>query len=344
MTGEQAELPLGKACPAWVVAEESRYYRAFYRGLADRPALTARTSIAASTAAIGDLDVLARNGALGLDAVLGRFEPYAAHRNRDVAQLLIWKLGALRALVEPGVRPNWDRWLGRLFGTQMRTRGFAARPGDNDDTLRLRPALAEFLAVDGGDPALHAEARLLALRWLDDRNAVDGTMVDTVLQAAARRGDRELFDRIVAAVATTSDRRERRWLYGALGSVGDPQLARAALALMLQPAHDYRESSQIAWTLANTPQGSALAYEFLKANFDALAARAPRDSPAFWPRWANNLCSEAARADLEGFFRERAPRHAGGPRNLAQSLERIALCAAFKERQQASLTAFLRRQ
>ena len=344
MTGAEAELPLGKACPAWVQAEDSRYYRAFYRGLADRPALTARTSVAASTAAIGDLDVLARSGALGLDAVLTRFEPYAAHRNRDVAQLLIWKLGALRPLVEPGVRPNWERWIGRLFGANARTLGLVARPQDNDDTLRLRPALVEFLAVEGGDPALHAQTRQLALRWLEDRSAVDGTMVEAVLQAAARRGDRELFDRLAAAVARTSDRRERRWLYTALGSFDNPQLARAALALILEAAHDYREASQIAWAMSGTPQGSALAYEFLKANFDALAARAPRDSPAFWPRWANNLCSEAERADVETFFRERAPRYAGGSRNLAQTLERIALCAAFKERQQPRLTAFLRRQ
>jgi hypothetical protein len=82
----------------------------------------------------------------------------------------------------------------------------------------------------------------------------------------------------------------------------------------------------------------------MKTNFAALAARAPRDAPAFWPRWAGNLCSEAERADVEQFFRERAPRYAGGPRLLAQTLERIALCVTFKDRQQASLSAFLRRQ
>ena len=58
----------------------------------------------------------------------------------------------------------------------------------------------------------------------------------------------------------------------------------------------------------------------------------------------SRISASAARADVEDFFRERAPRYAGGPRLLAQTLERIALCAAFKERQQASLSAFLRRQ
>ena len=82
----------------------------------------------------------------------------------------------------------------------------------------------------------------------------------------------------------------------------------------------------------------------MKANFDALVARAPRDSAAYFPRWAGSFCSAAGRADVEDFFGERAPRYTGGPRILAQTLERITLCAAFKERQQASLATFLGRQ
>src|SRR6185369_2477458 len=175
---------------------------------------------------------------------------------------------------------------------------------------------------EGNDAALQARARELALRLLDDRNAVDGTMVETVLQVAARRGDRELFERMLAALPAAG-RRERRSLYTALGAFDDPAIARSALALLLDPAHDYREASQIAWTMSGTPRGGILAYDFMKANFDALVARAPRDSAAFFPRLAGTFCSEAGRADVEAFFRERAPRYAGGPRNLAQTLEQI---------------------
>ena len=168
-------------------------------------------------------------------------------------------------------------------------------------------------------------------------------MVDAVLQAAARRGDRGLYERLLAAIPS-ANRRERRLLYAALGSFGDPALARPALALMLDPAHDYREASQIAWTLSGTPQGGALVFAFVKENYDALVARAPRDAAASFPRWAGGFCSAAARAEVEEFFRERSPRQPGGPRILAQTLERITLCAAFKERQQANLSAFLRKQ
>lgn len=340
---EIQQVPLGRQCPAWAVAEASRYYRVAYRGRAGGAAAGA-TSIAATVAAIGDLEALGRNGALGVDAILARLQPNAAHRNRDVAQSLTSALADLRPLVADDVRPNWERWVGRLFGAQAKALGFAARPHDSDDTLRLRPTLIDFLAAEGNDATLNAEAAKLAFRAMADRKALDGTMTDTVLQAAARRGDRELFDRLVAAIPAAADRRERRAYYNALGSFRDPAIARSALALVLNPAHDYREVSQIAWTLSSTPAGGVLVFNFVKENFDALVARAPRDAAASFPRWAGSFCSEAGRAEVEDFFRERAPRYAGGPRTLAQTLERITLCAAFKDRQQANLSKFLRAQ
>jgi alanyl aminopeptidase len=340
---EIAQLPLGKTCPAWAEAEPSRYYRVEYRGRAGARPTPGPTSIAATVAEIGDLEALARSGALGLDEALSRLQRHAAHRNRDIAQSLIWVFGDLRPLVADDLRPNWERFLGRLFGAQAKALGLAARAQDSDDTLRLRPTLVEFLAADGNDAALQAQATNLAQRWLADRNALDGTMVETVLQAAARRGDRGLYERLLATIPAAS-RRERRLLYAALGSFGDPALARSALALMLDPAHDYREASQIAWSMSGAPRGAERVFAFTMENFDALAARAPRDAAASFPRWAGSLCSEAGRAGVEEFFRDRAPRHTGGPRILAQTLERIALCAAFKERQQAGLSAFLRKQ
>jgi alanyl aminopeptidase len=340
---EIAHLPLGKVCSAWAEAEPARYYRVEYRGRAGTRPATVPASIAATVAEIGDLEALARSGALGLDEALARLQQRAAQRSRDIVQSLIWALGDLRPLVADEMLPNWERYLGRLFGAQAKALGLAARPQDSEDTLRLRPALVEFLAADGRDPALQAQATTLAQRWLADRNAVDGTMVEAVLQAAARRGDRGLHESLLAAIPA-ANRRERRMLYAALGSFGDPALARSALALMLDPAHDYREASQVAWTLSGTPHGGPLVFAFVKENYDALVARAPRDAAANFPLWAGRYCSATGRADVEEFFRERAPRHTGGPRILAQTLERITLCAAFKERQQANLSAFLRKQ
>ncbi len=343
MKSEIAILPLGKSCPAWVAVHPSRYYRVAYQGLKAGFSATRRDSLAETVAEIGDLDALARNGTIALGSALERLLPYAARRNRDVAQSLIWTLGDLRPLIAEESRSNWQRFAGKLFARRARELGFTPRPHDSEDTLRLRPALIEFLAAEGNDPALHSQATLLAMGWLGDRSTLDGTMAETVLQAAARRGDRELYERLRASVLAIGDRRDRRIIYVALGSFQDPGIARSALALILDPAHDYREAVQILWGQPATPQGSRRAFEFIKGNFDALVARAPRDAAAYYPHMAGGFCSAADLAEVEDFFRDRAPKFAGGPRILAQVLERISLCAAFKQKQQASLSTFLRR-
>ena len=122
-------LPLGKACPTRIEAEAARYYRVEYKGgVAARPA-PRRTSVAEIVGAIGDLEALARSGALGLDAVLERLAPHAAHRNRDVAQSLIGtRAGFRRAPAGQRRQPAPATDAARFPRPRRRRRG-AARAG-----------------------------------------------------------------------------------------------------------------------------------------------------------------------------------------------------------------------
>ncbi len=70
-------------------------------------------------------------------------------------------------------------------------------------------------------------------------------------------------------------------------------------------------------------------------------ARLPTDSGAFLPWIAGGYCDAAHRAEVEAFFKERSTKYTGGPRILAQILEGINLCVAYKNAQQASLVKFL---
>jgi len=341
-TTPTAELPLNAACRVELRADPARYYRTDYRPVA--PALDG-APLAERVAAIGDLDALARNGSLHLDRMLPRLASYAASDERDVLQAITLSLGDLRAIVPPGERDLWQRWIQEVFSPKLKALGLQPRAGESDDTLRLRVSLVAFVAAEGPDAAFRAEVSALARRWLEDRASIpDANLAEVIVQAAARSGDRDLFDRLRKAIPSTGDRRERRILYLALGSFTDDTMAREALPLILDPAYDYREAVQIAWTQSELPQGGVRVHAFAKANFDALVARAPRDAAALYPFWAGTFCSGAQRADVEEFYRERSPRFLGGPRILAQVLERISLCSALEERQAPSLSAFLRRQ
>jgi hypothetical protein len=56
---------------------------------------------------------------------------------------------------------------------------------------------------------------------------------------------------------------------------------------------------------------------------------------------ASQICDEAAQQDAEQFFSGRSTKFLGGPRVLAQALESMHLCIAWKAAQTASVEKFL---
>jgi alanyl aminopeptidase len=336
------ELALGAACPGSLAADTARYYRVRYDG-----ALLGKIAVpkgpAETVALIGDISALAHNGTISLSQALRTVQPHAASRNRHVAQSLMTMIEGIRNLVPEALRPAEARWIRGLFGRQAHSLGLNSMPDEGEDARQLRPALLKFVVDAGDDRKLGAQSVALAKRWFVDRSAIDGSMVPTVLESAARHGDRGLFEQFRSELQKTQDRRERRFLLAALGSFRDAALAQAALDLLLDRELDAREAVLIAWTVSDDPQRGLLAFEFMKRNFDALVERLPRDAAAQFPKWGNQLCDQSARNDMEAFFRERIGKFTGGPRILAQTAETISLCAAFKSSQQGSLVEFLQR-
>ena len=81
-------------------------------------------------------------------------------------------------------------------------------------------------------------------------------------------------------------------------------------------------------------------YEVVTKDFDALTARLPRDWGAGFSEVGAALCDDGRRAEVESFFKERAPRFTGGPRTLAQSLESMHLCSVYRSSQTPKVKAF----
>ena len=342
MKTDTAVMTLGRACSTSLHADTARYYRTQYRGdLLQR--IARPRSVAETVAFIGDLDALAHSGTLSLSRALQAVQPFVKSANRHVAQALVTMIARVRPAVPEGLQENEAHWIRSLFGNRAHSLGLNPKPRESEEARQLRPILIKLVADEGDDRKLGMQAVVLAKRWLQDRRAIDGSMVQTVLESAARHGERELFDLFRAEARKTRDRRERRYLFSALGSFRGPVLTEAALGLLLSDDHDIREAMQIAWTMSGNARTGNVAYEFMKRHFDVLVERSQRDAAAQFPRWGSQLCDEGGRADMEAFFRERIGKFTGGPRILAQTLEKITLCAAFKSGQQASLAEFLQR-
>jgi alanyl aminopeptidase len=88
-----------------------------------------------------------------------------------------------------------------------------------------------------------------------------------------------------------------------------------------------------------------MAFTFLKAHFDEIAAKRPQgggfDFGARLPGVGQSYCDAASKEELQSYFESRMDQFTGGKRSLAQTLERIDLCIARRSAQEASVAAFL---
>jgi hypothetical protein len=173
-------------------------------------------------------------------------------------------------------------------------------------------------------------------------------MLGAVLNTAAEFGDRAYFDALVKASETEKDRRSRQAIFSALGSFEDPTLAQAGMQLFLTGNYDAREAY---YALLFGPlkyrDTRDLPFAFAKKNLDAILARLPRevgeDFAASLPSLGGSYCDANGHAQVNDFFKDRVQSYNGGPRQLAQVLESIDLCASVTRVTGPSIVEFLRK-
>jgi aminopeptidase N len=343
------ELKLAKAtgCPSWVEANAGAngYYRVLYQGdlLADLLKNDAQAlSLPEKVALIGDISALTSNGKMPLAKALALAPAFVGNSDRQVvSKTMEITTGLADNLVPENLLPLYRQYLLDLYGGRARSLGWKASPNESDDTRLLRPQVLGVVANQAEDPEEIAEAKNLAAAWLDDHKAAAPDMVGVVLVTAARHGDRELFDRMRAAAKQEKDENFRGTLLYCLGLFPDPAISKVAMPIMLADEFDSRESLNILFGVSQMPKTRGLAYDFLKQNWDALIAKFPTDTGAFTPYVASGYCDAGHRQDVEAFFHDRSTKYTGGPRILAQVLEGMDLCVAFKNAQGPGVAEFL---
>jgi alanyl aminopeptidase len=347
---KSAQLRLTKttACPGWVEANDGAngYYRVLYQGdlLDDLLKNNAQVlSLPEKVALIGDLAALTSNGKMPLGKALALAPAFAQSPARQVVtKTMEITTGLQDNLVSDDLLPQYRKYLLALYGGRARELGWKVRPGESEDARFLRRALLGVAGNEAEDPEAIAEAKRLALAWLDDHKALDPDMVGVVLSIAARHGDRDLFDRMRAAAKKETNENFRGNLISCLGLFQDPEIIKTALPIALSGEFDVRESLGILFAPAGRRQTRDYAYDFVKQNWDLLVAKLPTDTGSYAPYVASGYCDAEHRKDAESFFTGRSTKFTGGPRILAQVLEGIDLCIAYKNAQEASVTEFLK--
>jgi alanyl aminopeptidase len=336
-------------CPAWVLANDGEvgYYRAVYRGDGLEKLLAvadSELSVAERVGLLRDVDALAVGGAMSMGEALALAPRFADDPDRQtvLASIRIASDAGENVLPE-ALRPAYARYVSKTFGPRARALGFTGKPGETEETRLLRASLVPYVAKEGDEPQLQAEAKRLALAWLGNRSAVEAEMVLGVLESASRHGDRALFEKYKEGIKASAERRDRNRLFRALGAFSDPAILDDAFAFAMSSEFDTREAGSMIYTTLDTPEGRAATWKFLQANYDATVARMPREVTGVMPYYASGFCDEQRRNDVAEFFEGRAEKLPGGTRNLAKVLEGMDLCIALRGAQEGSLKEELAR-
>ena len=333
----------GARCPAWVDANAGRtgFYRVRYDG-ALAPAL--------ADAAEPELEPAERIGLLSdawLDLGEGaRLAPYLAllgklRGDRDPA--LLDALGRRLAfmageLAQPAERSAFERFVDELLEPAQAALGWTPRDGDDDGTRLSRARVIELLGTIARTPRLLAEADRQLRRYLADPAAVDGAMADALVALGAQSGDVARYDRYLSRLAAARAPDERERFRDALTRFERPQLLHRTLALLFTGVVPAQALMRFCADLADNARGRPAAWRFFKSHFDALERKSPR---AGWllPT-TQRFCDEGAAREIARFFAAREPwmsRQSG----LAETTERIASCAALRQRAAGELTEWL---
>jgi aminopeptidase N len=242
-------------------------------------------------------------------------------------------------LVTGANRVAWQGFLGGLFGGEAEGLGWDARAEDSIEQRRLRAAVWKTLGDAGLPSALDGAVRQLG-RYLADPKSVDPSLVSTVVELAARPGDRARFDLYEArmkAAATPEDR--DRWLR-ALADFEAPPLVERTLALALSPEVRTQDAARLVGASFSHPWSRPAAWHFVTTRYGELAARIPANMMTRIAGAVGGFCDPAMLADAQRFWSDKkAP---GLARRLRQASEDAQHCIDWKKREAAPLSAWLR--
>jgi cytosol alanyl aminopeptidase len=337
-----------KTCPRWLLTNEggTGYYRSLPKGKLLEQVLpqAAKLTLPERVGLLGDVEALVASGDVQNGVALALVATLSKDKSTHIVDASIGIVAGIDEMVPDALRPRYERMIGRLYRARAVELGWASKPGEDDNTKRLRSRLLGLVAGTGRDAQLIAQARALAWRWLDDKQAVQPELVGVVLGIATRYGDAKLFDRIYAEAKQATDRGDRQRLLGALGGFTEPALVARAMALALTDEFELREALGLLQGGFAERRTRPLAYKFVTDHFDKIVAKLPEPYRPFLAFTFVPMCDESRKAEFEAFFRPRIEKLDGGSRVMAQALEALSLCAAARKAQTPGVVTFLQRQ
>jgi alanyl aminopeptidase len=324
----------GKSCPRWVMPNVNA--RGYYVAK-----LTAAQVTALRDEAWGQLTWTERRlvdaataraagyGSLPVVLALSFVPKMLAGGDRfTIGDALGFPLG-LERWVADDQRPKYEAWLRTTFGPGALKIGLVPKDSDDLDAESTRQQLIMAAAYHGRDPELVKQATDAAAHWRDLPSSIRGSVLKIAVDANPDFGAQ-----VQSEVKAEKDRRKRDEMIGALSAVRDPKRYEGALALMLDPGIDFRETM---WMLfgAENDATRAVAQQFYRTHEAELLKRMPQDEtagPIAGMAWVfAGSCDASKRDEAADFMTKHFASMPGGEREVKQAIEGMDQCIASRK-------------
>jgi aminopeptidase N/puromycin-sensitive aminopeptidase len=214
-------------------------------------------------------------------------------------------------------------------------------PAENDsaNTRELRAQLFALLGFYGKDPAVLAQAREIATKYLANPDSVDATFGQTALAIAARNGDATLFDQLQKIYETSTNPEFQEGALRLLAQFENPALVQRSL--------DYAASGKvrnqdaiIQFAIAlQSDENREQTWKYIQNNWEKVQAQFTTEMGAILVGATGNFCSAEGRASVEQFFSTH--KVASSDKALNAAIERIDGCIELRTLQEPNLKQWL---
>lgn len=334
-------------CPAagayknpWIKlnAGQSGFYRTAYDGALWRELIIAvRCGEISKIDRIGLLDdsmALAKAGYMKTSQAL---DIIAAHENDKEFDYSVWSaiignLNAVDHILDKESKASFAEFATVTLWPAASKIGWLKKPNEKHTDALLRSMV--LASLGGYGKLVILEAALMAFENFVKGEALDPDLKQVVYGLAARQGGEKELEALLKIYGSTDDHQEKIRVLRSLGAFRKPEIVKKVLDFAISDKVRSQDWFIPMVCLGMNEKARALAWEFLKTNWELVVKRYHEGGLAILPRTLDGIASgftgKEEREDVETFFK--AHRLEGTSRTIKQILETISANIKWLER------------
>jgi aminopeptidase N len=237
-------------------------------------------------------------------------------------------------------RAALQAWERKVFGPVYQAMG-AATADESQDKKQLRALLFGVLGA-AKDPAVVAEARTLAEKYLADQNSVDPSLAQAAMGIAASNGDATLYDKVLALSASTNNPEVQTGMLFLSADFTDPALVTRTLDMVAAGKVRNQDSWILVAGLLRNRDTQQQAWTYIQEHWDAIHAQFTTSSGARIVSASGSFCSPEKHDEVLAFFKTHTVE--ASARSLKIAGDSINSCVQLRQAQEGSLKTWLAEQ